>query len=268
MATQDNMCTQIQLQDVFVQTYEIQDDAKLHIQAGERINTNVFITYTGRNAEVTCDIDIASSANVNILFWNRLQGHGDFTYCIDLQQDAQVHVGFGDLQASSSTYTIMSQLQNKGSSLHVSSACLANQKHFVMDITHVAAHTNALMENFAIVKEHGEYFMQATGSIKKGAHGAQSHQSSRVLTLSQTQKSEVIPILLIDENEVKASHATTLGQPDENQLYYLCSRGLTRDAAIGLLTAGYLMPITKILQDEDIQKQLLEEIEEKVIRND
>ena len=55
--------------------------------------------------------------------------------------------------------------------------------------------------------------------IVKGAHASESHQTTRVLTLSDHHNSEVVPVLYIDENDVKASHATTLGQPDENQLY-------------------------------------------------
>lgn len=106
--------------------------------------------------------------------------------------------------------------------------------------------------------------MEACGKIVKGAHDSASHQASRVLTLSNQQSSEVIPLLLIDENDVKASHATTLGQPDENQLYYLQSRGLTREQALGLLTIGYMMPITTVLDDEKLAAELKNEIETKV----
>ena len=72
------------------------------------------------------------------------------------------------------------------------------------------------------------------------------------------------PLLLIDENDVKASHATTLGQPDENQLYYLQTRGLSRKQALGLLTVGYIMPITELFEDETINQKLKNEIEMKV----
>ena len=106
--------------------------------------------------------------------------------------------------------------------------------------------------------------MEACGKIVKGAHDSASHQASRVLTLSNQQSSEVIPLLLIDENDVKASHATTLGQPDENQLYYLQTRGLSRRQALGLLTVGYIMPITELFDQEEVRTALKDEIEMKV----
>ena len=120
------------------------------------------------------------------------------------------------------------------------------------------------MENYAVVEEGGQYRMEATGKIIKGAREKNSHQKTRVLTMSERHSSEVVPVLLIDENDVKASHATTLGQPDENQLYYLQTRGLSRRQALGLLTVGYIMPITELFDQEEVRTALKDEIEMKV----
>ena len=120
------------------------------------------------------------------------------------------------------------------------------------------------MENYAVVEEGGQYRMEATGKIIQGARESNSHQKTRVLTMSERHSSEVVPVLLIDENDVKASHATTLGQPDENQLYYLQTRGLSRRQALGLLTVGYIMPITELFDQEEVRTALKDEIEMKV----
>jgi Fe-S cluster assembly protein SufD len=55
-----------------------------------------------------------------------------------------------------------------------------------------------------------------------------------------------------------------LGQPDENQLYYMQSRGMNRTQAIQLLTIGYLLPIATIIDDETVREEIREEIEKKV----
>lgn len=120
------------------------------------------------------------------------------------------------------------------------------------------------MENYAVVEDGAHYHMEATGKIIRGAYESNSHQKTRVLTMSEQHDSEVVPVLLIDENDVKASHATTLGQPDENQLYYLQTRGLSRKQALGLLTVGYIMPITELFEQEAIRNALKDEIEMKV----
>ena len=56
----------------------------------------------------------------------------------------------------------------------------------------------------------------------------------------------------------------TLGQPDENQLYYLQTRGLSRKEALGLLSIGYLLPIVAYVNDADKQQELKNEIEKRV----
>lgn len=106
--------------------------------------------------------------------------------------------------------------------------------------------------------------MVANGNILKGAFDSASHQETRVLTLGKDHETKVIPLLLIDENDVKASHALTIGEPDENQLYYLQSRGLSKETALGLLSVGYFMPVIRQIENEDLREQLREEMERKV----
>ncbi|NLC64279.1 MAG: hypothetical protein GX753_01250 [Erysipelothrix sp.] len=74
----------------------------------------------------------------------------------------------------------------------------------------------------------------------------------------------VFPKLLIDENDVAASHAASVGRPNEEHIYYLQSRGLSKKDAMRLLLKGYLLPITEGIQDLKIKEALIEEIEMKV----
>ena len=73
-----------------------------------------------------------------------------------------------------------------------------------------------------------------------------------------------LPILYIDEDDVKASHALSVGQPDAEQLYYLNSRGLTMRQAIGLLSVGYFKPILELIEDEELKEKIAQETEERV----
>lgn len=251
------------------QSIEIKDceQSELRIHIDKRRNTSLFFTYSGKSNHLNVKISVDTDAKANILFWNETSMQLEMNTLILCGRNSEISIGYGDVSAAHAEYKITAQLMEEGAQCHITTAAFANHKHVSIEMKHTAAHTEGRMDNFAIVKEAGDYRMEASGIIQKGAHDSASHQATRGLTLSEKQKSEVVPILLIDENEVKASHATTLGQPDENQLYYLQSRGLNRQQALGLLTLGYLMPITKILQNEEIQKQLQEKIEEKVIRN-
>ena len=83
--------------------------------------------------------------------------------------------------------------------------------------------------------------------------------------MSAHHHAEAVPVLCIDEHDVKASHAMTLGQPDEEQLYYLQTRGIeqgtgARPAVGGLLHARSL----DLLAHSEMHAQIQYRVEEKV----
>lgn len=133
-----------------------------------------------------------------------------------------------------------------------------------MEIIHERPHTVGTMENYCIVKEDAACIIKAVGNIPKGSYGSESHQKSRVLTMSDRHSSEVVPILYIDENDVKASHAMTLGQPDADQLYYLQTRGLNLEQALGLMSIGYFLPVIEQIANKELREQIQCRVEEKV----
>lgn len=80
-----------------------------------------------------------------------------------------------------------------------------------------------------------------TGLIKihKEAKGSSAFQTNRNLTLSKGAWAESVPNLDIETNDVKCSHASTVGPIDEDQLFYLESRGIHPDVAERLVVLGF-----------------------------
>ena len=147
--------------------------------------------------------------------------------------------------------------------VHTATVC-GDKVSYDVAIQHLAPYTQSNMENYGIVMKGAHWDVVATGQIKRGCYQSKAHQTTRILTLDEKQNVKVLPILLIDENDVEASHACSLGQPDENQLYYMQSRGMNRTQAIQLLTIGYLLPIATIIDDETVREEIRKEIEKKV----
>lgn len=94
--------------------------------------------------------------------------------------------------------------------------------------------------------------------INKGAKGADGYFASKVLLFDDA-KGRSVPSLEIDENDLKAGHASTVGRPDLDQLFYLQSRGLTEKKAVHLIVSGFFDPIIKMLPLSD-QKNVREKI--------
>jgi len=102
------------------------------------------------------------------------------------------------------------------------------------------------------------------GKIENGATRSDAVQESRVLMLSEKARGDANPILLIDEDDVTAGHAASVGRVDELQLYYLMSRGLKRREAERLVIHGFLEPVVAELPIDSVKKQLTSVIERKI----
>jgi Fe-S cluster assembly protein SufD len=75
--------------------------------------------------------------------------------------------------------------------------------------------------------------------IRRGAHGSNAFQTNNNLVLSEGAHADSVPNLDIDENDVRCSHASTVGPVDEEQLYYLESRGIEPAVAERLIVVGF-----------------------------
>lgn len=102
------------------------------------------------------------------------------------------------------------------------------------------------------------------GRIIKGAKGADAQQESRVLMLSRRARGDANPLLLIDENDVTAGHAASVGQIDENQMYYLMSRGISKKIARKLVIRGFMGEVLAKMPTKFAQQLIIDEIERKL----
>lgn len=116
----------------------------------------------------------------------------------------------------------------------------------------------------AVVKDEATSIFNGIGKIENGATKADAQQESRVLMLSRNARGDANPILLIEEDDVTAGHAASVGRVDPLQLYYLMSRGINKKDAERLIIQGFLAPVVNELPIEGVKTQLREVIERKV----
>jgi Fe-S cluster assembly protein SufD len=100
-------------------------------------------------------------------------------------------------------------------------------------------------------------------NIEHGAQGTNSDLRDAVLHLSPKARSDSIPGLEIDANEVKAGHGSTSGQIDEEQLFYLRARGLSRTEATRMIVLGFFASIVERVPIDEVRDRVLELIDSK-----
>jgi Fe-S cluster assembly protein SufD len=92
--------------------------------------------------------------------------------------------------------------------------------------------------------------------VREGAHQTDAQQSNKNLLLSSEARVDTKPQLEIFNDDVKCSHGATVGQLEEDELFYLLSRGLHPDLARNLLTYGFAEEIVAGIKFESIRAQL------------
>ncbi len=100
--------------------------------------------------------------------------------------------------------------------------------------------------------------------IHKEAQRSDAYQANRNLLLSSTARTDSIPSLEIEANDVRCTHGATMGQIDEEQLFYLRARGITRAEAVRLIVEGFYEPVFDRIGSETLRSHARTRLERRV----
>ena len=93
-------------------------------------------------------------------------------------------------------------------------------------------------------------------TLENGAAGTNAFQTNRNLVLAEGARADSVPNLEIEENELRCSHASAVGPVDEEQRYYLESRGVPTAVANRLIVLGFLKDVVERLPVPGLQRYL------------
>ncbi|MDK6804332.1 Fe-S cluster assembly protein SufD [Aerococcus sp. UMB7834] len=214
------------------------DHAEVHYAALDELgeNTTGFITrrgHCGPEARIDWAVGMLNDGNVVADYNAELIGDGSVSY-VNV-------VGISD---GKQTQGVNSRVSNYGrhSVGHI------YQKGVILDRSRLA--------------------FNGIGHIYRGAVGADAQQEERILMFSDRARGDVNPILLIDENDVTAGHAASMGRVDQEELYYLMSRGISGKEAQRLVIRGFLGSVIVAIPLQEMREELIEIIDKKLMAID
>lgn len=184
-----------------------------------------------------------------------------------LEKDASIEWALGIMNDGNVIADFDSELRGNGSHSQVNVVAVSTGKQVQGIDTRV---TNYAPYSVGHILQHGVIMDKSTltfngiGHIIKGAKFADAQQESRVLMLSEGGRGDANPILLIDENEVTAGHAASVGQVDDEQLFYLMSRGISEQEAKRLVIRGFLGSVISAIPIENTRRELVTMIDQKL----
>lgn len=104
------------------------------------------------------------------------------------------------------------------------------------------------------------------GMIKAlpGSQKIDGFQANRNLMLDRTARADSIPGLEIQADDVACTHASAIGQLDEEEIFYLMSRGIPRKIAVEMSVQGFFDPLMRRIPFEGVRNRIFDRIVEKI----
>src|SRR3989338_8030607 len=134
------------------------------------------------------------------------------------------------------------------------------------EVFHQKSHTISAMLAKGILSDKSRALHRGTIRIEKNAFNCQGDQRSDLLLLGNEARCNAIPVLEVENDDVSCSHGTTMGQIDEEQLYYLLSRGLDENIAKKIVVIAFVEPILQKIANEKVREEIQNIIQERLER--
>ena len=220
-------------------------------------------------ANVTVEVIARSGAQVKFAAIDRL-GENVTAYISrrgKLGQNASIDWAIGVMNEGNVVADFDSDLVGNGSHADLKVVALSSGRQVQgidTRVTNFGCNSIGNILQHGVILEKGTLTFNGIGHIIKGAKGADAQQESRVLMLSDQARSNANPILLIEENDVTAGHAASIGQVDPEDMYYLMSRGLDKHTAERLVVRGFLGSVIVEIPVKEVRDEMIATIEEKL----
>lgn len=165
-----------------------------------------------------------------------------------VSQDAKINWYLGLFGSMLSRYRIDYYLNGTGASVNDSEVVFGNDDQsfdLSTNVNHEKPSTEGKVIEKSILKDKSKSLFKGMIRIKEGASKSNSFLSGRSILLDKGAKSDSIPGLEILTNDVRATHSASVAQIDEEQLFYLQTRCLSKKEAERTIVEGFLEPLSR-----------------------
>ncbi len=129
---------------------------------------------------------------------------------------------------------------------------------------HVAPHANSDLLYKGALDGDARAVFRGIIKVHPGAQQTDAYQTNRNLLLSEEARADSLPNLEIEADDVRCSHGATVGQLDQDSLFYLMSRGMPRSVAERLVVMGFLGEVLSRLPLGGVVEKISGIVEEKL----
>jgi Fe-S cluster assembly protein SufB len=138
----------------------------------------------------------------------------------------------------------------RGEILSIAFASAGQHQDAGAKVVHCAPNTSSRIVSKSISKNGGRSSYRGLVKIQEGAHHSKSNVVCDALILDDKSRSDTYPYIEVEEQDVALGHEASVSRIGEEQLFYLCSRGLSEAEASTMIVNGFIEPLIKELPME------------------
>jgi Fe-S cluster assembly protein SufD len=184
-----------------------------------------------------------------------------------VNRDATLHWIIGGLGSQLTKTFLDAQLVGQGATALLSGVFFADgSQHLDLDTeqNHVAPNCKSDLLYKGALKDQARAVWQGMIRVAKAAQKTDGYQANRNLLLSDQARADSIPGLEINADDVRCTHGSTISRMDEEEVFYLMSRGIDRLESEGLLVNAFFTPVLDRIPLASVRERLKKELAKKM----
>ncbi|MBQ9011107.1 MAG: SufD family Fe-S cluster assembly protein [Bacilli bacterium] len=215
-------------------------------------DTDLEIIYEEDEIKYDIYVELLPKINVNI-YEQKQKGSYKLSYHYNLNELSKANIyKVNDAKKIKESITINLNGKEAKASFLLKTISKNEEKYDIM-VYHKASQTESCIITNGVNIKKGKLEFNVSGFVPKGIKECIVNQNNRIINLTD-EVSQIRPNLFIDENNVIANHSAHIGKCNENEMFYLMSRGITAKNAENLIVKGFLT------SGLEYYKQLMEKI--------
>lgn len=251
----------------------LQDRLQLRVPCGH-CATVVLDVESDEDTEVArngmLDIAVEEDADLQLVLINRLNRNAisNQRVAFTVADGGNLRVAHVELGGARTNYHLYGDLLGVEAKMEEYVAYLAQEQEKIDLFYHVRFHglyTEGVIRADGALLDQAHKSFRGTLDFLEGARGAVGDEEEVTVLMSDEAHSVAVPILLCHEDAVEGNHATSAGRVDEEMLFYLMSRGLSRSEAEGMIVESRMAETLDRLPDPVLKENIRQAIHERLI---
>jgi Fe-S cluster assembly protein SufB len=228
------------------------DQTVIYAETGARMVflEELYSSHSTGNFLVGSNVEIRAQAGSNVDFSSiqLLDESAVFlsNRAIEIRNDSRVTVSSLSLGSAVTRSRMNFHLNGRGSVAEGFEIFFTDAKQrfdFESNLIHNSPDSTGSTQARGVLKDESQSIFKGMIKIGPVAKNSRAYLAHHAMLLSRSARSDAIPGLQIDTNEVKATHSASVAQIDEEQLFYLMARGLPLDEARRMVVLGFFEPV-------------------------